>query len=274
MKKTTPTLNIFRRFIAIWKPSYLQHTLQEEKVGGVWGFWFFWNSLFTLITSITLGVMANTWITENEPELWAEVPAFNFIFEDHVLIETGLEEPYRQDIGDDNTGDQFSFIIDRSGEKYDQSSLDVLDNVILVSSDRVFIKDQEKHKRQEIPFREIEELKNFSFDKAQAHQWIQSILPTVKKILFGGIFIGVWILLCLLRLIPLLWWSFLLWIIGKISNIQDLSFGKAYLFLMATSTIPLLIEMTLLSAGLSFGYSTLIFLGIIVAMNFYDMKKS
>ena len=273
---TPKTSNVFSRFIDIWKPSFLSLLEKEEKNGKSWGFWFLWSTIFAVIVTGFIGHKTVQFAEENEPKLWNELPEFNFVFKDHKLIETGLEEPFRKEYHSDESdlNSNFVFIIDRSGKSYDESSLNALPSAILINEDVAYIKDESKNQIQTMPFSDIPELADASFDKPQLQEIVNEIKPTIMIVGSIILFIGLWIWIAALRLISNLWWALMCWLFFLSAGIKNLNFGKSYLFVLNISFIPFLFDLILMATGMSIPFFSLTLFGIITGMNIYDQKQN
>ena len=260
------TKNVFQRFIAIWKPNFLSLFLKEKSSGPTWGFWFTWNSVISLIVASIAAWFLWGFMDQAYGFVKSDkVPAFDFVFEDRKLVHTGLSDPYRVDLDEG-----VAFIVDLEGDKYDRSSLRAFEVAAIVNEDRIMIRD--RNELQEVVFDWYEELDEARFTKNDALQFIDKILPGLKIGFVIGLFLGVWFFITLIRLLGMLWWAFLAWIVSLIAKIPGFTFGKSYLFIMNISFIPFLVGMGLLFTGIHIPFMGFLLYALVTGMHFYDVR--
>jgi len=266
--KTEENLGIFSRFVAVWThPNFLSDTILKEKSSGkTWGFWFFWNTVVVLILALSLWVSfsgpTNKFVQNTLNEL--PISEISLIDGEFSMIP---DTPITWTTPDSN---DYGIFIDISGNTYDREVLKKYHSGLWMDSKEIFIKDAKSY--ESIFFHEIPE--NFSLTSQETKVFWEEYHSEIFKILALIAFVLLWIFVCLFRLLIALWWSFLVWLGGKIFDIPDLDFGKSYLAVMHFYLVPLIIESALFFGfGFAFPYSTTLFLFLIIGLNFWYIKK-
>lgn len=266
MKKTKPT-NFFNRIIPVWSdPNFLKNTiLKQDDTGTTFGFWFFWNTILAIGATITLWFFGHTWIADTERELIPSIPEFEFTLENGQLS-TNLPEPYV--IEEANQG---IFVLDTQETTYDESVLQSYPAGAFINSEKAVIKESTAE-YQTIYFAEFAELEG-TLDKQQTLAFWEEIKPQVYFWIWILAGVGIWLFLCVFRMITAIWWAFIFWAIGSMFKIPQWSFGNSYLAVLNFYIIPLVIEFALLIWGINIPFSTFIILGIIFGLNFNKAQQ-
>lgn len=269
----TKSFNFLTFWSALVRPNFFQIVQKEKPAKTLWGAWFFWNTLLSLVlTGLSLWGL-QVLFQDLETEFWPQVPEFNFVFEDHKLVSTGLEEPFRFEFKDD-AGVEGAFIIDLAGDQYDESSLKVFDVGVLVNQNEITVYEAEKRKSQTVPFQEFPELENANFTKQDAQNLLAEVKPMILGVLSIVLLGFIWFFFCVLRLIWIAVMAFLFWILGKTAQVKDLTYGDCFLATLGLSFLPALVGIGLIATGNFSIFFSLVFYGILFGLNIYDAPKS
>ena len=271
MKKKR-SFNVLTLPAFIPRPNFLEIIQKEKPTGILWGGWFLWNTVLVLVLSIFISFFLKDVGKEVKADLWPQVPEFNFVFENNQLVETGLENPFRFDFEDEF--DEGVFLIDIEGTSYDESSLEVFDNAVLIGKDSAIVKENRRNRVQTIYFNEIDELQSLTFDKTKAGSLIDSIGPQVLLYLSLFIFGALWFLFTVMRLIGVAFMSLIFWVMGRIARVKNIGYADCFLATLGLSFIPSLIGIGLLAVGIFPALYSFLLSLILFGMNLYRLPKT
>ncbi len=269
-KDVIPTLNVWSRMLAVWtNASFLKHILYAEKdkaVSRTWFFWFVWNSLFAMVGTVAVWFLfAQAWVTWLEEEWWSTVPAFEAQIEDGVFS-TNLPQPYV--IFDEPS--EALVVIDTEQVAYTEESLSAYPGGLFLTADK-FVGKKDTGEYQEYYFNELEE--DVFFSKADVEKGYFAAKPRLLVLASIVVFVGIWIWLCLFRLISAAWWALLFWGVGAMAQVPGWTYGKSYLSVLNFYVIALVFESVLLGIGVGvLPFSTLLVFGLVFGVNFYSFK--
>ncbi len=258
-------LNIFTRFLEIWKPTFLKTFLKEKTVGPTIRFYLFWSFIISVIIAVTFTVTIAPSVDTFISDFSKDVPEFSINFDKGVLSTEDLIEPYFLD------KEGFIIIVDTKTDEYTETSLNEYPQWLLIKSDKAFIKKNNIETR-EISFAEIDE--SFNFSKIDIISFIDKykFLGFVLLSIFSSIVLT--ILNYTFTFIVALWWALLVWLIWwLLSKTKGLDFGKSYLLVLNFYIIVFLIEALIAVIWYPILFSTTVIFTILVWMNVYSMKK-
>ncbi len=267
----TPKVNVWSRMGHVWTNlSFLKTVLYPENgkaVSRTWIFWFTWNTIAAVI--LTIGVWFTftqsvvSWI---ENEWWSTVPDFEAQVEDGVFS-INLPQPY---VVFDDLGEAL-VVIDTQQVEYNEDSLKGYPGGLVVTAEK-FIGKKQTGEYQEVYFSEFEE--NITFTKADIETFWYGAKPRLIGVAIGFIFVGLWFVLCIWRLLTAAWWALVFWLIGLMASTSEWTYGKSYLSVLNFYVIPLVFESVLLLIGVGvIPFSTLMVFGLVFGTNFYNLKK-
>jgi hypothetical protein len=258
-------LNIFSRFVAIWKPDFLKKFAKEDSAGPTMAFWFFWSSIVAII--MTVVVMFN--LGGFEKNVVNEIPEGKFVLKNGALSTEGVNEPIFIEFDNGNS----VFVLDTKGVKYDKTILDKYQTGFFVSSSE-WINKQSVSQTQAYQFSTFKE--NFTFSKQNITDWLNTFSGVMYAVLGVIIFIGVWMGTALFRLLTAFWWALIFWIVAMIANVEPYKkYMKVYMAVLNFYIIPLILETLLLGQLLQFQipFGTTILFGIFFGLGFWWIKK-
>lgn len=285
----TKSLNIFTRWLHIFRPIFIQDHVVGQPAGGPWKFWFFWNTIFALCATGFFGWVGSDFLDQGEAAFFSEVPDFVLDLETGTMssdsdpVHFSLLEYIAAEVpGEEIEGDDLVVFFDMETEKYKTADLEDHEASALFTSEAI-----EAYSREEgivhrfayvdiIPHLDLPEDQK-TLDKAYFEQiWkaqVRGVLFWWGVVLF---FLFIWFWLCVVRLLVVLFWTFLAWIFGMIMKVDLFNFDTAFLSLL-TFGVPLgLLQGALMINGVnplvSFGLSFLFLLGL-VGMNLREMKE-
>jgi hypothetical protein len=256
--------NIFERVIAIWKPDFLKKFKDEKKIGRSWGFWFFWNTVFTI--AATLYVVGS--LSGVKDVIEDEFPDGKFIVEDGVLRTEGVKDPYKTELDDG-----YMLIIDTKGEKYDEDILDEYSDGLFIDSERIISK-QNDYKTQEFTFDKLDG--DTELSKEKIVDWMEDHKVFLYGMALLGIFVILWLLYTLLRLITALWWAFIIWIVAMVTGVKEYQdFGRCYLAILHLYFVHLVLVggILILLLGVVPWYISWLVFGVFIGLNFWQLKQ-
>jgi hypothetical protein len=275
MKKQTPEtvvpdVNVLSRMRHVWtNPGFIKTVLLPEKdkaVSRTWIFWFAWNSFFALVGAIAVWfLLIQSWVTWLEEDWWNTVPAVEAQVEDGVFS-TNLPEPYivYQD-------EDFIAVIDTQETQYSEASLADFRGGAVVTADKIVMREETGEYRS-FNFSEAEE--DFAFTKSDLENGYYGLKPRLMGLVFAFLLVGMWVWLCLLRLVSAVWWALVFWAVGSMAKIPDWTFEKSYLSVLNFYVIVLAFEALLLLLGIGIlPFSSLLVFGLVFGVNFHFFKK-
>ena len=266
-----PKINVWARMGYVWTNlSFLKTVFypeQDKAVSRTWVFWFTWNTIAAVILTIgvwfTFAQSAVSWV---ENEWWITVPDFEAQIEDGVFS-TNLPQPY---VIFEEAGEAL-VVIDTAELEYNEESLKGYQGGVVITASE-FIAREETGEYRKFSFSEVEE--DFTFTKADMETFWYAAKPRLIGVAIGFIFVGLWFVLCIWRLLTAAWWALVFWIIGLMASTPEWTYGKSYLSVLNFYVIPLVFESVLLLIGVgALPFSTFLVLGLVFGVNFYNLKK-
>lgn len=266
-----PKVNVWSRMGHVWTNlSFLKTVFYPEKdqaVSRTWIFWFTWNTIAAVILSVAVWfVFAEKALDWVENEWWNTVPDFEAQVEDGVFS-TNLPQPY---VIFEEAGEALA-VIDTQGVEYNEESLKEYRGGLVVSANELIAREETGEYRK-FNFSDFEE--DVAFTKTDMETFWYQVKPRLVGVAIGFIFVGLWFVLCIWRLLTAAWWALVFWLIGLMASIPDWTYGKSYLSVLNFYVIPLVFEAALLLIGVgALPFSTLLVLGLVFGINFYNLKK-
>ncbi len=256
-------LSVFGRFKTIWISDFLKNVLLKEKSPvPTWKFWFTWNTIFALIFSFFLSIGFNTFLAAFEQNELDKIPDFEIQLQGGKFSTT-IPEPFFW------SNEGFVVVLNTKEVQYDKSILDDYEDGFFITKEKIIPKNEDDSS--ELIFSEIE--KEFFLSKGNILNWFNKYRTVIKIAITLLIFFGFCFFLNIFRLITAIWWAFIFWVVGIIAGIKNFSFSTAYLAVLNLYLIPLLIEILLLTNGITIPFSTTILFLILFGMNFWNLKQ-
>jgi hypothetical protein len=265
-----PSVNLWQRMLQIWtNTAFIKTVIYPEKdktVGRTWLFWFVWNTLIAIgLTVLVWFVFLLPGVTWVEDEWWNTVPDFEVAVNEGVFS-TNLPQPYILY----NDPNDALVVIDTEALEYSEASLVDYPGGVVISADKIVVKDETREYRS-VLFSEFEE--DVSLTKNQTEMFWYESKTNLMAWAAVFIFIGMWVWLCLFRLLTALWWAWIFWSLGALAKVPNWNFTKSYMSVLNFYTIPLVFELGLLLIGVGLlPLSTLLVFSLVFGVNFYAFK--
>lgn len=280
MENTHKPLSFWNRFIAIWRPDFLQRHLAHNDSRGAWRFWFGAHLFLTFLFSIFFTLVYSHFV-ENlqdpngnfQSEIFSVIPQdFVVTLDNDGLSTKNFPDPY---LWNNANHQDFVFVLDTKGDTYTVETLSSYSSGVFIDSEKIVSKEND-FKSETFLFSRFMDSQNqeLVFDY-NALQNIFLFLKSFTVSFFFLVFFFGYFFLAVFRLLLALWWALFSWVIGRhVLNIHSFSFKKAYESVLHLYLIPLILEFVLLINGFSIPFSTLFIFTLFFGMNFYALKQS
>jgi len=309
-------LGLWRRFFAVFTPTFLLRLQQNKTNDASWGFWFLSNFFLLLIPAIIAGIggtillagFPNNALDAIPADITFELPngeQYNVktlvqnaeltIDENFELQTTNIPDPMILAVNEEtevvtfvNTIDEIDVsdtdivvAIDTKERLVTLEDSEKFPNAILLLHDKFIAKDANKSKTEILTFQDFfskvdketkESIFPFTLNLdaiAGAKGAINDIFFAILAVAFGLFYL----VLAGFRLVSALFWALIFWAVGSIAKVKNWNFEKSFMAMLHFSFITLLLFPLSLIIGLSLFWSTLIILGLLFGMNFYEMKR-
>ena len=267
--RKTP-LSVWQRFLAVWRPDFLEKLENDLDENRAWGFWFLYTTIAAVLVSIVVGVVAHFAAVDFVKNIVENIPAeARGKFQDGKLSTQNISEPI---VWTEKTED-FVAVVDTIG-RFETTRFDEFGNMVFVSADKIIIRQRENSgfiKTEEYLWSDFDV--NFAVTGAEFSAGAEKFFGKIELVIFVVGFFVIWFFLAIFRLIFAFWWSLFAWAGGAILGIRDWTFEKSFRAVQHFMLVSLSLVFLLSVLDWQFWGSTSLIFILLFGMNFLHLKK-